>query len=266
MCRWAAYSGPPIFLEKILLSPVHSLIEQSHNATEAKTVINGDGFGLAWYDERQEPGHYRDILPAWSDGNLQSIARQIRSGLFMAHVRASTTGGTNRSNCHPFTYKNLSFMHNGQIANFDKYRRRLEASLPDELYNARQGTTDSELMFLLAVDFGLADNPQLAIELMIKHILDTCRSVDGRSANVRFTACISDGKKLDVVRYSNDAYAPSLYMSQCKDTKEVCFVSEPFEATERNWIMILPSTYVSVESGIVRHEPFLDAMKMQAQN
>ncbi len=55
MCRWAAYSGEPIYLEHIVSSQTHSLIEQSHHATEAKTSTNGDGFGIAWYGDRPEP-------------------------------------------------------------------------------------------------------------------------------------------------------------------------------------------------------------------
>ena len=57
---------------------------------------HADGFGIAWYGERAEPGRFRDILPAWSDCNLRSLSRQIRSPLFLAHVRAATHGGTRR--------------------------------------------------------------------------------------------------------------------------------------------------------------------------
>ena len=75
MCRWAAYRGDPLYLEELVSSPAHSLIEQSHCATRAKTATNGDGFGIAWYGDRPEPGRYRDVLPAWSDCNLKSLAR-----------------------------------------------------------------------------------------------------------------------------------------------------------------------------------------------
>ena len=92
MCRWAAYLGEEVFLEDIVTAPCHSLIAQSHCAEQAKSPTNGDGFGLAWYGGRTEPGLYRDILPAWSDPNLKSLCRQIKSGLFLAHVRASTGG------------------------------------------------------------------------------------------------------------------------------------------------------------------------------
>ncbi|MEM7670705.1 MAG: class II glutamine amidotransferase, partial [Pseudomonadota bacterium] len=102
MCRWAAYIGEPIFLEEIVTAPEQSLIQQSLHANKAATEVNADGFGLAWYGERPEPGLYRDVLPAWSDDNLRSLAAQVRSRLFMAHVRASTETATSRNNCHPF--------------------------------------------------------------------------------------------------------------------------------------------------------------------
>ncbi|WP_204265416.1 class II glutamine amidotransferase, partial [Enterobacter hormaechei] len=74
----------------------------SRCAHEAKTGINADGFGIGWYGERAVPGLFRDIMPAWSDENLRAIAHQVRTRLFLAHVRASTGTPTNRVNCHPF--------------------------------------------------------------------------------------------------------------------------------------------------------------------
>ncbi|EBW2353073.1 class II glutamine amidotransferase, partial [Salmonella enterica subsp. enterica serovar Enteritidis] len=171
MCRWAAYAGEPTFLEDIVTAPCHSLIAQSHHALEAKTPTNGDGFGVAWYGERAEPGLYRDILPAWSDPNLKSICRQIRSPLFLAHVRASTGGATSRANCHPFIAGKWSFMHNGQIGGFEKIRRRLEALLPDTIYDRMEGSTDSELFFLLMQANGLDANPRRAGETTAAQVI-----------------------------------------------------------------------------------------------
>src|SRR4029079_9578166 len=62
MCRWAAYIGEEVFLEDIVTAPCHSLIAHSPCAREAKSPTNGDGFGIAWYADRPEPGVYRDIL------------------------------------------------------------------------------------------------------------------------------------------------------------------------------------------------------------
>lgn len=159
MCRWAAYLGQAIYLEDLLSSPGHSLIDQSRAATESKTAINADGFGVAWYGARAEPGLYRDVFPAWSDPNLASLARTVKSGAFLAHVRASTGAATSRNNCHPFSHGRWSFMHNGQIGGFDRFRRQADMGVSDALYGHRKGATDSELLFLYALEAGLDADP-----------------------------------------------------------------------------------------------------------
>ena len=40
-----------------------------------------------------------------------------------------------------------------------RIKRRLEALIPDELYDRRLGTTDSEAIFLLAIANGLGEDP-----------------------------------------------------------------------------------------------------------
>jgi glutamine amidotransferase len=245
MCRWAAYRGDPLYLEELVSSPAHSLIEQSHCATRAKTATNGDGFGIAWYGDRPEPGRYRDILPAWSDCNLKSLARQIRSPLFLAHVRAATGGGTRRDNCHPFTHENWSFMHNGQIAGFDRLRRPMEAMLDDELFAARGGTTDSELMFLLALQFGLRRTPMAAMAETIGFVESLAETVLG-SVLLRFTAAFSDGSTLYAIRYATDRRAPTLYASPLGEG--YCLVSEPLNDDVDAWAEIPDGSIVTVDA------------------
>ena len=118
MCRWLSYSGAPIFLEKLIFEPEFSLIAQSLHARKAAVATNGDGFGVGWYGERPYPGLYRDIRPAWNDDNLRNMSEQIRSRLFLAHVRHSTGTAIARMNCHPFRHGKWLFMHNGQIGGY----------------------------------------------------------------------------------------------------------------------------------------------------
>ena len=176
MCRWAAYIGDPLYIEELLVRPGHSLVDQAQNATECKTSINADGVGIAWYGTRPEPGLYRDVHPAWSDPNLQAIARQVRSSLFLCHVRASTGTATSRNNCHPFVSGRWSFMHNGQVGGFDRFRRRADFLIPDALYNDRKGATDSEVLFLLALAYGMDRDPQKALAQATRElVLLSCR-------------------------------------------------------------------------------------------
>ena len=265
MCRWVAYRGTRCFLEDLVTSPAHSLIDQSQCATEAKTATNGDGFGIAWYGERDEPGHYRDILPAWSDDNLRSLSRQIASPLFLAHVRASTAGRTTRDNCHPFVHGRWSFMHNGQLGDFDRLERRLEARLDDRLYAARRGSTDSELLFLLALEFGLEDEPKRALEAAIGFAIAQAHAL-GLQPLVRFTAALSDGTSLYCVRFATDRHAPTLYCGRMAghEHDSYCMVSEPFDEEAGRWSQIPGSSFVSVNDAGVNVEPFRPAVPPRA--
>lgn len=84
MCRWVGYQGAPVSLETVPTTTGHSLVHQSQSATESKTVTNGDGFGVAWYDQHTEPGLFRDVLPAWLNPNLKSLGRQVRGHTILA--------------------------------------------------------------------------------------------------------------------------------------------------------------------------------------
>ena len=57
MCRWVAYAGQEVYLENLLFLQKNSLISQSLKATKSTFVTNGDGFGVAWYGDRETPGH-----------------------------------------------------------------------------------------------------------------------------------------------------------------------------------------------------------------
>ena len=232
MCRFIAYHGDPIFLEQLVCQPRHSLVRQALRAEEAKTVTNGDGFGIGWYAERAVPGTYRDILPAWNDANLRSIAHQIRSGLFLAHVRASTGTATSRANCHPFSHGKWLFMHNGQIGGYDRIRRRIEALVDDSFYVHRLGTTDSELIFYLMLSMGLDTNPVNAIQRTLGAAVEIMQAA-GIAEPLRFTSVVTDGASIFAIRFATDETPPSLYWRYEDD--QLLIVSEPLDDDQRCW-------------------------------
>lgn len=232
MCRFLAYHGEPVLLESLITSPCHSLIHQSLHAAEGKTETNGDGFGVGWYGERDVPGLYRDVRPAWSDENLRSIAAQVRSRTFFAHVRAATGTATTRANCHPFAHGRFLFMHNGQVGGWGAARRRVEALIPDELYAHRAGTTDSEAIFLAALGRGLAEDPVSALRETLREVKAAMRA-SGVSDALRFTATITDGETLWAFRWACDARPPTLYWKQ--DAAGLRLVSEPIDGQKQGW-------------------------------
>ena len=256
MCRWAAYAGAPIFLEEIISRPGHSLIHQSHGATQCHSSINADGFGVAWYGDRPEPGLYRDVLPAWSDPNLRSLTAQVKSGLFLAHVRASTGTATSRNNCHPFVHGVWSFMHNGQVGGYEQFRRDADMMIPDGFYVARKGATDSEALFLVALAEGLDSDPRGALERASARFIAVAKA-KGAAPHLRMTAALSDGKRLYAVRYATDDAAPSLYYRWSETRGGMAVVSEPLEAEEGGWTEISSNTFCTFDGADVQVEAFL---------
>jgi len=254
MCRWAAYTGAPIFLEEVVCRPGHSLIHQSHGATESKTAINADGFGIAWYGERDEPGLFRDILPAWSDPNLRSLTAQVRSRLFLAHVRASTGTATSRNNCHPFTVGSWSFMHNGQIGGFERLRRDAEQMIADDLYLQRKGATDSEALFLVALGDGLADDPQGAFERAVGR-MEALSRAKGATPHIRLSAAFTDGQRLYACRYATDDHAPTVYHRWSDRFGGRAVVSEPLELGEC-WEAVAPGSFCVFDGTSAETRPF----------
>lgn len=262
MCRWAAYSGRPIFLEEIVSLPSHSLVRQSHGATECHSAINADGFGLAWYGERPEPGLYRDIMPAWSDPNLRSVTEQVRSHLFLAHVRASTGTATSRNNCHPFTVGRWSFMHNGQIGGFEALRRDADMMIPEWLYPHRKGATDSEALFLVALAEGLSDDPMGALARAVARFEALSRE-KGRAPHMRLTAAMSDGERLYAVRHASDDQAPTLYHRWLAAGGRAV-VSEPLATGEVGWEMVPQGSFCIFEGESVTIQPFAPGLRAAA--
>ncbi|MDO5621947.1 MAG: class II glutamine amidotransferase [Paracoccus sp. (in: a-proteobacteria)] len=259
MCRWAAYIGVPIFLEDIVSKPGHSLVRQSIGARRCHTPVNADGFGVAWYAHRPEPGLYRDVMPAWSDPNLRSLTESVKSGLFMAHVRASTGTATSRNNCHPFTFGRWSFMHNGQFGGFHHWRRHAEMLIPDDLYEHRKGATDSEAFFLAAVADGLDHDPQGAMARTAARFEGLARA-RGELPYVRLTAAFSDGQRLYAIRYASDDAAPTLFHRWSDSRGGRAVVSEPLEQDEADWSEIPAGSFCVFEGRQVSVTPFAPAL------
>ena len=120
--------------------------------------------------------------------------------------------------------------------------------LDDELFNARSGTTDSELMFLLALQFDLRDAPIAAMAKMVGFVEGLADKILG-GAHLRFTAAFSDGRSLFGIRYATDRKAPTLYASPMRQGH--CLVSEPLNDDIDAWAEIPDGSAVTVsENGI----------------
>lgn len=278
MCRWIAYSGQPIFIEQLITLPEHSLVEQSlhtemnFNSDGNLMNTNGDGFGIGWYSERSEPGLYKDETPAWSNNNLRELCRQIRSRIFFAHVRATTTGAVQRSNCHPFKYKNWLFQHNGDVSEFHKVRRDLQMDIAPELYPELKGTTDSETCFLLALTYGLQTNPKEALRRMVDRVQRAMVENDLDDGGLNLSCAMSDGQKIYTLRYAHKAKSKTQYYSSvsgwitdldesaesmsCSAENSVIVVSEPLDDYDNKWTEIPDNSFATIYDSTVTIEQF----------
>ena len=275
MCRWLAYSGTPIRLEELLYKPRYSLIDQSMHSRMGVETTNGDGFGVGWYpvEGPAEPALFRGVGPAWSDGNLRELARSTLSPLFLAHIRASTGTPVQQTNCHPFRYQNWLWLHNGSIRDFARLKRDLIMAVDPDLYPFVAGSTDSEVMFYLALTFGLRDRPVAAVERMAGLVESVGRAY-GVENPLQMTVATTDGDRTWCFRYSSEGHSRSLYYSTAitalhklypenktllrlsDETRLV--VSEPLAELEGAWQPVPESSYGVIQKGsdeLGRFEP-----------
>lgn len=226
MCRWLAYSGSPLRLDELLLKPSHSLIDQSLHSTMGATTTNGDGFGIGWYDSEAGPGVFHSIEPAWNDRNLRELAKHLVSPLVFAHVRASTGGAIQQTNCHPFRYERWLWMHNGVIRDFDLIKRDMAFAIDPSLFPLIEGSTDSEMFFYLALSFSLEDDPLSGVERAVGFIEEVGRK-QGIEHPVQMTVATSNGDSLWVFRYSSERESRSLFFSKDIETLRAQYPDRP---------------------------------------
>jgi predicted glutamine amidotransferase len=212
MCRWMAWHGQPILIEELLFKPRHGLVDQSLHSRMGAETTNGDGFGLGWYGAGEGPGIYRSVAPAWGDENLRHLAGHIESPLFLAHVRATSGTAIQESNCHPFLHGRWLFVHNGVVNEFATVRRDLMLAMDPELFPMIRGSADSEVLFHLALSFGLEEDPIAALERTIG-LVEATAAEHGIDRAIQASIGVSDGNSLWAVRYSTEGRSRTLFVS-----------------------------------------------------
>jgi predicted glutamine amidotransferase len=265
MCRWLAYSGSPILLEELLYKPEHSLIDQSLHARLGVDTTNGDGFGVGWYGpDTETPAVFHSIEPAWNDRNLREVAGHVQSPLFLAHIRASTGTAVQQTNCHPFRHGRWLWVHNGLVRDFHRVKRELALAVDESLYPQMEGSTDSEMLFYLALTFGLEENPPAAVERMVGHVEEVGHR-HGTEHPIQMTIGTTDGSSVWAFRYSSEDKSRSLYYSaDMRSVREMyperprlqeasdetrIIVSEPLVDLPGAWNEVRESSYGVVRDG-----------------
>lgn len=158
MCRlFGMLASEPATARFWLLGASDSVLDQSYR--------NPDGTGLAHYVGRQ-PVVEKHPIAAHRDREFATEARQVRSHLFIAHVRHATRGNPRLENTQPFAHDSLVFVHNGTIDGLE--------DLPVSL-GPLQGDTDSERYFaLLCHHIREASDTLTGIKKAVGQVIENC--------------------------------------------------------------------------------------------
>ena len=239
MCRHASYLGPLISLEKFLLQPSHSLVEQSYRPDEMLTAeVNADGFGIGWYLDDGTARRYINPAPIWSDPNIVQLAPVLQSKLWLGNVRSATVAGSaTLANTPPYGVGRLLFSHNGFINDFAaKVRPAIRRYLAPEIEANIHGNTDSEYLFAVIRQM-LPEHDDDVIKTLgtlFEQIYEWMENDVGL-----FNFLILDGKKVYATRHAVGHKPPSLYLGQ--DERNFpggwLIASEPFSESGE-WVSV----------------------------
>ena len=210
MCRWLAYSGSPILMKEALYGGENSLVDQSLHSRLGAKPTNGDGFGVGWYGESPTPGVFHSIEPAWNDQNLREIAGHISSRLFFTHIRAAIGSAVQQTNCHPFRHGRWLFMHNGYLNELATVKRDLVLAVDPSLYPEIKAQADTEVLFYLALTFGLEAHPPAAVAQAIGFVEHVAVG-NGVPHPFQGTVATTDGESIWAFRYSSERRSRSLF-------------------------------------------------------
>jgi gamma-glutamyl hercynylcysteine S-oxide hydrolase len=249
MCRHLAYVGPSVTLEKLIIKPEHSLLQQSF-APRCQThgTINADGFGVGWYDrdKRAEPARYRTTRPIWADASFASVAGLVTSNAVLAAVRSASPGmAIDETSTPPFTEGPWLFSHNGFVPGFGTgVGRTLRRKVSETRAHAMAGATDSELLFALVLDrLDAGAPPPDALVAVIRLVEEL--------TTARLNLLLTDGERVTATACRN-----SLFVFDDRQlTGAVVIASEPYD-DEPSWEVVEDGSVVELGDDKLEVRPF----------
>ena len=103
-----------------------------------------DGWGIAT-TQNKKASLYKEIVAANKSAHLKEELVTHKSNAALLHLRWATEGmAVNENNTHPFTYEDITFIHNGSISPFNC----LDPLIDKKYLELAKGNTDSERYFL----------------------------------------------------------------------------------------------------------------------
>jgi glutamine amidotransferase len=117
-------------------------------------------------------------------------------------------------------------VHNGVVRDWPRVKRDLVLTVDPELYPLIEGSADSEVLFFLALTFGLEHDPPTAVERTIGLVEEV-----GHAHDVEFpfqgTIAATNGERLWAFRYSSERSSRTLYFSTLYETLKELYPDDP---------------------------------------
>jgi glutamine amidotransferase len=249
MCRHLAYVGPSVTLEKLIVKPKHSLLQQSFAPRyQTHGTINADGFGVGWYDrdKRLEPARYRTTRQIWADLSFASIAGLVSSNAVLAAVRSASPGmPIEETSTPPFTEGPWLFSHNGFVPGFRTgVGRELRRKVSETRALGIAGATDSELLFALVLDRLDAGTPPADALVSVIGLVEELTTA-------RLNLLLTDGERVAATACRN-----SLFVFDDRQlTGAVVVASEPYD-DDAGWEAVKDGSVVEFGDDKLEVRPF----------
>ena len=249
MCRHLAYVGPSVTLEKLIVKPKHSLLQQSFAPRyQTHGTINADGFGVGWYDrdKRLEPARYRTTRQIWADLSFASIAGLVSSNAVLAAVRSASPGmPIEETSTPPFTEGPWLFSHNGFVPGFRTgVGRELRRKVSETRALGIAGATDSELLFALVLDRLDGGTPPADALVAVIGLVEELTTA-------RLNLLLTDGERIAATACRN-----SLFVFDDRQlTGAVVVASEPYD-DDAGWEAVKDGSVVEFGDDKLEVRPF----------
>jgi gamma-glutamyl hercynylcysteine S-oxide hydrolase len=249
MCRHLAYVGPSVTLEKLIVKPKHSLLQQSFAPRyQTHGTINADGFGVGWYDrdKRVEPARYRTTRQIWADLSFASIAGLVSSNAVLAAVRSASPGmPIEETSTPPFTEGPWLFSHNGFVPGFRTgVGRELRRKVSEARALGIAGATDSELLFALVLDRLDAGTPPADALVSVIGLVEELTTA-------RLNLLLTDGERIAATACRN-----SLFVFDDRQlTGPIVVASEPYD-DDAGWEAVKDGSVVEFGDDKLEVRPF----------
>lgn len=193
MCRLLAFVMEHEADPESLLSP--SEVEEFRQLS----LLHCDGWGAAWSDLGASPNIYHAVTPARDDPRFMSLMNDPDCTAGLVHLRWASPGmRVAPENTHPFTFGDYAFAHNGSIPDHED----LVTLLTPPYLAHRQGTTDSELYFLIVLQFIDAEGS------IAEGIFAAVQSIRARAPDCSLNAMLLSPDTLIVVQSHDDMPSP----------------------------------------------------------